>query len=117
MPKIQVRVQLTVEALNDFKVIQNHDNLLVSHWGEKYLKGLVGLSPQRWLALRRQWDRGVFKTGDLVPFDIRGKVEVGPAQPVIAVFITHFKLKKPQSGIWFEKMGSGEFLREALELN
>jgi hypothetical protein len=117
MSKTKVQVQLTVEALRDFKVIQNHDNLLISHWGEKYLKGLVGLSSQRWLDLRRQWDNGVFKTGDLVPFDIRGKVEVGPAQTVIAVFITHFKLKKSQSGLWFEKIGSDEFLRKALELN
>ncbi len=103
MPKIKVRVQLTEDALKDFKVIQKHKNVLVSDWGVKYLKGLIELPPQNWLGVRRNWDEGVFKTSGFVPFDIRGKVEHYPGRQIVAVFITHFKLKDPQSKVWFEQ--------------
>jgi hypothetical protein len=116
MPKIQVQVQLTDQALRDFKAIQNHPNVLVSQWGAKYLKGLVELTPGIWLEISRRWDKGVFKMSDFIPFDIRGKVDFNPRALEISVILTRFKLKRPHARIWFDKVRGGEFVNAGAEL-
>ncbi len=115
MSKVKVTVQLTEKALEEFKAIQNHDNFLISEWGTRYLKKLVGLSAENWLEVRRRWEKGVFKANDLIPFDIRGKVE--PAPRVIVVFITHFQLKDSWSPIGFNPVLSRWHLDHVLKRN
>jgi hypothetical protein len=88
-----VRVHLTEDAVKQFQEIQNHDNTTLSQGSLKYLQKLVELPAKHWLEIRRSWDNGVFKIMDVVPFDVRGKVEYGHAEPEITVFITHFRLK------------------------
>jgi ribosomal protein S21 len=117
MSKIKVQVQLTENALKSFKGIQNHDNFLVSEWGVKYLKGLVELPPKSWLDMYQHWDRGAFKISDFIPFDIRGKVDCDRASLEIVVLITHFKLKKVHSRIWFEKLTEKELRKESAGFN
>jgi len=115
MSKVKVKVQLTEKALEEFKAIQNHDNFLISEWGTRYLKKLVGLSAENWLEVRRRWEKGVFKANDLIPFDIRGKVQAGPAPRAVVVFITHFQLRNDQSQIWFDPILGGWHLDQVLE--
>ena len=93
MTKFKVHVQLTEDALKDFKKIQSHQNSLLAKSSVNYLKKLIELPGDNWLELRQSGNNGVFKINDIIPFDIRGKVEYGPAQPEILVFVTHFKLK------------------------
>jgi hypothetical protein len=117
MLKVKVRVQLTEGALRGFKDIQEHEDLLVSHWGMKYLQGLTELPSKRWLDVRRHWDGGVFKISDLTPFDIRGKVEYGAAPSVIVVCITHFQLKGSYFPKWSERNRENRIPTRSFRLN
>ena len=117
MSKVKVQVQLTENALKDFKVIQNHDNFQISKWGIKYLKELIELSPKSWVDVHRNWDGGIFKISDFIPFDIRGKVDYGATSLDLVVLITHFKLKKVHSKVWFEKIRAESLVDRTLSLN
>lgn len=116
MAKIKVKVQLTEEALKEFREIQSHENGLVSQWGVKYLKGLLQLPAKSWLDVSQRWEKGAFKISDIIPFDIRGKVENGSAAKGIEVFITRFKLKASHSPVWFERLREEKVLNWLLEL-
>lgn len=117
MAKVKVRVELTQSALKEFKAIQNHRNKTISEWGEKYLQALIEIPAQGWSQVRERWDQGVFKVGDFIPFDIRGKVDHAPDQAHIRVLVTRFELKQHHSRIWFERLDESPELEKMIGNN
>jgi hypothetical protein len=93
MKPSDIQIQLTNEALREFKEIQGHLQTRVSGEGKRYLRKLIHVPLERWQAIQSHWANGAFCSDRQLPFDIRGKVCGGPGKPK-TILITRFKFRK-----------------------
>jgi hypothetical protein len=107
MKPFGIQIQLTDEALREFKEIQNHPQSFVSDKGERYLRKLIQFPLERWQVIQRHWKKSVFRSDSQMPFDIRGKVCYDGSGRVRTVLITRFKWKGGTEPQGWGKKGLG----------
>jgi hypothetical protein len=117
MNRIDIAVELTSEASKEFSEIQNHPEVAISGCGEKYLEKLIRFPWEKWRDIGRDWNSGVFKSGDHVPFDIRGKIFRDPDGGIEKVLITRFRWVKSSLKKKFKFKIEGRLFAGSARLN
>src|SRR3984885_14081690 len=71
MKQLDIPVELTAEALEEFQGIKGHPHDSISEAGKSCLRQLTRFSPRKWAVIQHQWRHSAFKSGRHLPFDIR----------------------------------------------
>ncbi|HET9868950.1 MAG TPA: hypothetical protein VFR02_00420 [bacterium] len=89
----RTEIFLSPEAEAEFEAIQRDERPLVRDWARRYLADLVDFPPEAWVDLHQRLKGVYFKSDNHVPFDIQGRVEMGPTQGVERVWVTRFRVR------------------------